>query len=75
MTASGCADSASAQAWAPPSASRTCQRRPVRCLGEPLAEAAVGAGHQRGARADAGGGRKGGNGNSDHDVSPVDRSN
>ena len=30
MTASGCADSASAQAWAPPSASRTCQRRPVR---------------------------------------------
>ena len=29
MTASGCADSASAQAWAPPSASRTCQRRPV----------------------------------------------
>ena len=30
MTASGDEDWASAQAWAPPSASRTCQRRPVR---------------------------------------------
>jgi hypothetical protein len=43
-------------------------------LGEPLAEAAVGAGHQRGAWADAAGRRKSGNGNGLHEDSPeVDR--
>ncbi len=44
-------------------------------LGEPLTEVAVGAGHQRGAWADAAGQRKGGNGNcACHEDSPESRS-
>jgi hypothetical protein len=48
--ASGAMVSASVQACAPLSASRTCQRSPVRISCEPLAEAAVGGRDQSGSR-------------------------